>query len=170
MDLEFPSDHENPRVVNIKIYWPVASKLGTNIREICKDMEEHDITRAIIIIDVSVTPATKGILRNLRKEGIYIDVYNINEAQFNMMKHVLVPKHEICSDDQKKKVLTTYSLTKDMVPRILISDPAVRDLGALHDDLIKITRRSHTLKGCESISYCIVVDAGPQKKKGKRKF
>lgn len=142
---------------NIKVYWPTYPKLGTNIREIYKDMEESKVTRAIIVIDSTVTSQTKSTLNNLRKQNVYIDVYNIKETQFNIMKHILVPKHIIVCDKNKKDIMKSYAVNRDQLPHIYTSDPIVRHLGAIEGDLIKIKRKSDTMNDMFTISFRMVV-------------
>jgi len=68
--------------------------------------------------------------------------------------HALVPKHELCSDEEKKSVLTRFKVQPNQLPRITAQDPAVRHLGCKVGDLIKITRQSETAG--EAIFYRII--------------
>lgn len=63
---------------------------------------------------------------------------------FIVTSHILVPKHELCSDDEKAKVLAKYKVQPHQMPRITANDPAIRHLGVKVGDLIKITRHSDT--------------------------
>ena len=94
----------------IMVIWPNENKLGTNIREIVKKLGEQDVSRAIIVINDSVTNWCKGLIRRLHIEKKYIDVYTLDESQYNLMKHVLVPKHRICSKKEKKSIMSSYSV------------------------------------------------------------
>lgn len=76
-------------------------------------------------------------------------------ASFDITKHRLVPKHAIASDSEKKKVLETYKVTLNELPRILYSDPLVSQLHAKVGDLLKITRPSQTAG--EALYYRVVV-------------
>jgi DNA-directed RNA polymerase subunit H len=58
--------------------------------------------------------------------------------------HVLVPKHELCTEEEKKEVFTRYKVQAFQLPRITAQDPAIRHLGVKVGDLIKITRNSET--------------------------
>ncbi len=62
----------------------------------------------------------------------------------NVSDHRLVPKHEKCSDAEKKRILTTYGVTAVQLPRILSTDQAIRHLGVQTGDVIRITRSSPT--------------------------
>jgi len=62
----------------------------------------------------------------------------------DIKKHILVPKHEKVTADEKQAVFQKYNVTVKEMPKISRKDPAVRDLGAKQGDLIRITRESPT--------------------------
>jgi len=55
-----------------------------------------------------------------------------------------VPKHILLSEEEAIQVLKTYNIDKRMLPKIKMSDPAVREIGAKPGDIIKIIRESET--------------------------
>lgn len=59
-------------------------------------------------------------------------------------KHFLVPKHEIVPKEREQELLARLGADKKLLPRILLSDPAVIEIGAEKGDVIKITRKSPT--------------------------
>lgn len=64
----------------------------------------------------------------------------------DVLNHQLVPKMEILSDSQKKKVLEEYSVTEDRLPKMKHTDPVAVALEAEVGDIIKITRKDPTGK------------------------
>ncbi len=73
-----------------------------------------------------------------------------------ILSHKLVPKHEILSKEEAKKVIEKYAGgDKYKLPYIKKSDPVVKALGAKPGDIIKITRRSPTAG--ESVYYRLVI-------------
>jgi len=54
----------------------------------------------------------------------------------------LVPKCRILSEDEVEELLKKYHLTKEQLPRILESDPVVKELGAKKGDVIEFVRNS----------------------------
>ena len=58
--------------------------------------------------------------------------------------HVLVPKHEILSDAEKKDILTRFNATEEQFPFLFSSDPVVREIGAKPGDMVRISRASDT--------------------------
>ena len=59
-------------------------------------------------------------------------------------KHILVPNHTKLSDSETKQLLEKHNLRREHLPRIFISDPAIKDLDPESGDIIKIERRSPT--------------------------
>ena len=67
------------------------------------------------------------------------------------IQHVLVPKHELLSDTEKKEILERYKVSIAELPKIRVHDPAIRKMNAKHGDIIKITRKSFSAG--ESVFY-----------------
>lgn len=70
------------------------------------------------------------------------DKQNTNE--FVPHNHYLVPKHEICDEQEIESLYERYELQPTSLPTILITDPAIRHLEPKIGDIIKITRHSPT--------------------------
>ncbi|MFP4190111.1 MAG: DNA-directed RNA polymerase subunit H [Candidatus Woesearchaeota archaeon] len=69
--------------------------------------------------------------------------------------HVLVPKHELLSQSDAKKVLDSYGITVTELPKLKHDDPAIKDLGAKAGDIVRITRES--MSSGESVFYRTVI-------------
>ncbi|MEM3162588.1 MAG: DNA-directed RNA polymerase subunit H [Candidatus Bathyarchaeia archaeon] len=63
---------------------------------------------------------------------------------FDIFSHVLVPKHEILTPEEREKVLAQYRVQPYQLPQIKASDPAVKAIGAKPGDILRITRQSPT--------------------------
>ncbi len=74
--------------------------------------------------------------------------------KMDILKHELVPHHEILTEEEAEKLLKTYNLRKEQLPRILVDDPVVKAIKAKEGDIIKIVRRSPTAG--ESVMYRVV--------------
>lgn len=79
-----------------------------------------------------------------------------NKENFDVLKHVYVPKHEILPKKETDEILIRYNTKYAQLPYIFLNDPAIRELGAKPGDIIKITRKSPTAG--ESIYYRYVVE------------
>ena len=75
--------------------------------------------------------------------------------QPSILEHELVPKHRVLSPEEAEEVLKKYCATPQQLPKILASDPVVRELGAKPGDIIEIVRESETAG--KAIYYRVVV-------------
>ena len=73
----------------------------------------------------------------------------------DIAKHLLVPKHTLVSETEKKRVTEGLHLSGKELPKILKNDPAILNLKAKEGDIIKITRKSFTAG--ESLFYRRVI-------------
>jgi DNA-directed RNA polymerase subunit H len=79
------------------------------------------------------------------------------EWRFNVLNHVLVPLHEVVPDDQVTPLLKQYGITKEQLPKIRHSDPAVKVIGAKPGQVVRIIRKSPTAG--HAVAYRLVVEA-----------
>ena len=71
------------------------------------------------------------------------------------IKHFLVPKHRLLSEEEKKSVLEKYNITAIELPQIMSNDVIVKEIGAKVGDIIEIKRNSST--SGEALYYRYVV-------------
>ncbi|MCL4335342.1 MAG: DNA-directed RNA polymerase subunit H [Candidatus Thermoplasmatota archaeon] len=81
-------------------------------------------------------------------------------GKFNVLNHELVPEHYVLDSKEEEKVLRELGITKDLLPKINKSDPAIIALEQSHGDInpgsvIKIVRKSPTAG--ISVYYRVVV-------------
>ena len=74
---------------------------------------------------------------------------------FNVLTHVMVPDHQIMSEEEVAELLSTYQITHEQLPKIYHDDPAVKAIGAKFGDVIRIIRTSQTAGRAEA--YRLVV-------------
>ncbi len=58
----------------------------------------------------------------------------------DILKHSLVPKHTVLSNDEKETLLSDLNISEFQLPSIHLKDAVVLLLGAKVDDVIKIER------------------------------
>lgn len=75
-----------------------------------------------------------------------IEFFDVSDLRFNVLKHYLVPKHEVVRNKPDvQAVLDAHGLrTSTHLPLILNSDPVARAIGARPGDLVKVTRFTKT--------------------------
>jgi len=62
----------------------------------------------------------------------------------DILNHELVPKHEVLSPEEKRRLLKELGVKPEQLPWIRSTDPIVRLIGAKPGDIIRIIRKSHT--------------------------
>ncbi len=76
-------------------------------------------------------------------------------AKPDIMKHELVPAHEIMSKKDVTEMLDMYNITKGQLPKIMSNDATVKMINAEPGEVLKITRASETAG--KSVFYRVVV-------------
>jgi len=71
------------------------------------------------------------------------------------MKHVLVPSHRILSEKEKEELLKEKNIKLHQLPKILLNDPAIKELKPKVGDVVEIIRKSPT--SGEAKYYRVVV-------------
>ena len=68
----------------------------------------------------------------------------VPEILFIARNHFLVPMHEVLSQEQVETLFTTYNVSPQNLPIILVGDASLVGLDAKMGDIIRITRPSPT--------------------------
>jgi len=76
--------------------------------------------------------------------------------KLDVSNHVFVPKHEKCSEVEKKAVLKKFNVEIKDLPKISINDAAIVDMNLQPGDVVKITRDSPT--SGKTIFYRVVIE------------
>ena len=76
-------------------------------------------------------------------------------VKLDVSKHFLSFKHEKLSKKEVSELLKKYNATVWDLPKILISDPAIKDMNLKHGDVVRIYRNC-PYQG-RSIYYRVVV-------------
>jgi len=76
-------------------------------------------------------------------------------VKIDITQHILVPKHTIVSDKEKKEILEKHKVTLEELPKILKTDAAIKDLKPKNGDVVKVIRKSPTAG--EALFYRVVV-------------
>ena len=62
----------------------------------------------------------------------------------DILKHSSVPEHEILADNEVEKLLKKLEIKKHQFPKIKVTDPVSKAIGAEVGNVLKITRQSET--------------------------
>lgn len=75
--------------------------------------------------------------------------------ELDISKHELVPKHELLNEKEKEELLKHYGIALKQLPRILIADPAIKNLNGNLGDVVRVTRKSETAG--QTVYYRVIV-------------
>jgi DNA-directed RNA polymerase subunit H len=75
--------------------------------------------------------------------------------KLNVLDHELVPEHTILNEQEKEEVLKKYGISLRQLPRVLITDPAIKEMNPKLGDVVKVMRKSQTAG--ESAYYRVVI-------------
>lgn len=120
------------------------------INQMKKAMKEAEVDSGIIVTSGRYTQAAKVNAKKIR-----IELIPKIFPSFNIFEHKLVPKHEILTPEEKEKLLTEYRIQPYQMPRIKASDPAVKAVGAMPGDVVRIIRDSPTAGKFMSHRYVV---------------
>ena len=136
--------------VYVKYHLNKTLKLG-NINDYIEDLihldnvleKKDDI---IIIIKDEPNDSLLSVLSNLwLQDQIYVNVINIKRLQFNILNHILVPKHRVLNDEETNIFKQRYNISDNsQIPDISRFSPVAQVIGIRPGQICEITRNSKT--------------------------
>lgn len=102
----------------------------------------------------TLTTAIKNIIQT---DGAHVTIINIHRLQFNILNHVLVPKHEVLSERGVEEFKQKYEITDLVIecPKISQFDPVAVAIGMRPGQVCRILRNSPT--SIESVYYRVCI-------------
>lgn len=157
------STEKTPENKKVYIRYYLAKTIRpSNLQEMIEDLfvltetlKKHDTLYIIIKDNVNETLINE--LKDIwERDGIFIIIESIKNLQFNILKHTLVPEHNIMSDDEVKHVMTRYNITdKVQFPDISRFDPVARAIGLRPGQVCHILRPSKTAITTDYYRICV---------------
>jgi len=107
------------------------------IKKIIKNAQENECNEIMVATIGKVTPQAEEIGKEHNVEFIHKGAPLVY-----IFDHWLVPEHRVLSPEEAKEVIDKYAGgNPELLPKILVTDPAVRILRAKPGDVIEIRRR-----------------------------
>ena len=111
----------------------------------------------IVIIKDEPNDTMINLLKHLYADRqIYISVFNINRLQFNILEHIMVPKHTKLTSEEAIKFRKDENINNDsQIPEISRFDPVALAIGLKPGDICKILRPSRISITSDYYRFCI---------------
>ena len=143
-------------------YYLAKTIRPANIHEMIDDLfiltetlKKTDTLYIIIKDDINET-LTNELKHIWEKDGIFIVIESIKRLQFNILNHILVPEHNVISEDQVKNVMVKYNITdKVQFPDISRFDPVSKAIGLRPGQVCHIIRSSKTAIKTDYYRICV---------------
>lgn len=99
----------------------------------------------ILVLRNKNTATVKSLMGEAASRGARLEIFSIQELQYNPARHYLVPKHTRVAKSSEPDILKQYRLqNRFQLPLILQGDAMARYLGLQHGDVVRVERRSPT--------------------------
>ena len=100
----------------------------------------------IIIMKDEPNETLLKMLQNIwAQDGMFINVFNINRLQYNILNHTLVPPHVVLNKEESDEIKKKYYIKDDsQIPDISRFGPVAQAIGMRPGDMCRITRPSKT--------------------------
>lgn len=150
LDMLLSSDKKNKVYIKYNIYKNITPNIIYNTINDLFDIEnilDKETDEVIFILKQEPNDKLQNIVDQIYyNEKIFITLIDIKRLQFNILNHILVPKHEILSDEEVREIKETYSITNidTQLPTISRFDPVSLAVGLRPRQVCKITRNSKT--------------------------
>ncbi|ONK77730.1 uncharacterized protein A4U43_C02F9950 [Asparagus officinalis] len=129
----------------IYVFFPNDPKVGaSHIKRYAERMKQDSVFKAIVVVQQISSFAKKGIQDQSFAQKFRVEIFQEAELVVNISKHMLVPPHQVLSDNEKKALLERYHLKETQLPRIQLDDPVARYHGLQRGQVVKIIRPSDT--------------------------
>jgi DNA-directed RNA polymerase I, II, and III subunit RPABC1 len=101
-------------------------------------LQAMGINHGILLHEGTPTPPVKNVITTCPDMGMELELFHANNLQYNPTKHFLVPKHELMSSEDVKKVKSKFDIK--CLPRIKEDDPISLFYNFKKGDLIRVHR------------------------------
>ncbi len=126
------------------------------------DLEEvlkksHNDTLVIILREDPNDSLAAAVQNLYDAQGIFVVLFSLARLQFNILEHVLVPKHRILNSDERATLKKRYNLSNDFseLPTISRYDPVAMAVFMRPGDICHIDRDSKTTCSTDYYRICI---------------
>ena len=157
--LDMLLEDSNSKKIYVKYYINKVIK-PANIYNMIEDLFylENILTKKddlmIIVKDEPNDTLVQTVKDIWMQDSIYTSTINIKRLQFNILNHVLVPKHSILSKPEEIEFKRKFNILDNNIPDISYFSPVSLVLGIRPNDIVKIERKSRTAIKADFYRIC----------------
>jgi len=131
---------------NVRVVFYNNAKLTKAQEFIAKHIiiPEQPMKLVIVVFKEKMNSTHVKLIQDQTTQETCVQVFDIKELYFNISRHVLVPKHEILSNEEAVRVMEQCNAKKNQMPNILHTDKQAKYLNVRPGQIVKITRPSPT--------------------------
>ena len=105
------------------------------LEQMNEDNNNRSYNHCIVVYEDCITPMGKKMIAD--SPDVIFELFSVDELQFNITKHRLVPLHKKLSEEKAKSFKQLYGLKHQA---IFLTDPIARFYNYTRGDVIQITR------------------------------
>jgi len=138
----------------IFVKYHLSGKIKSNGAQIYEYIDDlYDIEQILapddellIIQQYKVNDGLKSVISQVYiNDKKYINIFNLNDYLFNVLKHKDVPDHTVLSNEKKQAIMKKYYITDEkQFPEISRFDPVAQAIGLRPGEVVEILRPSPT--------------------------
>jgi len=110
-----------------------------------------------IIVKEDINETLVNTLKHIwEQDKIFIIIKSIKRLQFNILNHVLVPKHRVMTNSEVLEIKNKYNIMNDFqFPEISRFDPVAQAIGIRPGEICEINRPSKTAITSKYYRFCV---------------
>lgn len=152
----------NGKKIYIKYNLNAKQLNAQTVDNVIEDLYSIDtvLTKEDTLVIITDTEPNETILTKIRylydHSGIFVIINNINRLQYNLLKHILVPKSRILGDTETEELKKTYNiLNLSQLPEISRFDPHALAICLRPGQVCEFTRDSATAMNTKYYRVCL---------------